>query len=312
MRGRRIAAIDVTMGTFYSSIEAELDALDAGMFGADPGSGGRATRSSVMDAFVKTQSQWEGVESNMYTDVLGLVTTAIGYLIDSNNNKTPMANMSGYAPALIIPWVHKSDGQPATQAEIIQDWQTVKNAHTTSGTYDAPNDRKITQLKISPLVRQDLTASRMASNENDLLPSHPGFANFPADAQMAIHGMAWAMGGGFIPKDGFKAFADAANRGDWLAAKAQSSFKGAAPQRKAGHDKMFDNAAKVMANKLDYGTLFYPGDASGSTLTSAFKSPLVALKSPKGIAAIVAIIVTVLAALVGVRSAQSRTPGRQA
>ena len=64
------------MSAFYDSIRDELEAIDVGEFGADPGSGGRATRQSVMDAFVKTQSQWEGVESNMYTDVLGLVTTA--------------------------------------------------------------------------------------------------------------------------------------------------------------------------------------------------------------------------------------------
>src|SRR5580692_3183831 len=91
--------------------------------------GGMATRDSVVDAFAKTQQPWEGESDVMYTDSLGLVTTAIGYLIDSNSNKTPMADMNGYAPALTIPWVHKSDGQPATQAEIIQDWQTVKNAH---------------------------------------------------------------------------------------------------------------------------------------------------------------------------------------
>src|ERR1700691_4927662 len=74
--------------------------------------GGRATRNSVIDGFVKVQSPWEGVANVMYTDRLGLVTTAIGYLIDSNSNKTPLANMSGYAPALVIPWAHKSDGQP--------------------------------------------------------------------------------------------------------------------------------------------------------------------------------------------------------
>ena len=251
--------------------------------------GGGATRNSVTDAFVKTQSQWEGVADVMYTDVLGLVTTAIGYLIDSNSNQSPMADMSGYGPALVIPWVHKSDGQPATQDEIIQDWQTVKNAHTTSGSYDLPNDKKITQLKIPQTVIQDLTASRMVSNEKELLKSLPGFAQFPADAQMAIHGMAWAMGGGFIPVDGFKTFADAANRGDWAAAKAASNFKGAAPQRKAGQDKMFDNAAVVAANKLDPDKLWYPDSAPTSavgSLVATVKRPAVAGAIALGIVAV--------------------------
>jgi hypothetical protein len=245
--------------------------------------GGRATRNSVIDAFVKVQSPWEGVAYVMYTDRLGLVTTAIGYLIDDKSGA------NGYAPALVIPWVHKSDGQPATKDEIIQDWQTVKNAHSQSGGYDLPNDKKITQLKIPDLVVQDLTASRMANNETELLKSLPGFAKFPADAQMAIHGMAWAMGGAFIPVDGFKAFADAANRGDWAAAKANSNFKGVSPERKAGHDKMFDNAAAVVANGLDYDTLWYPGSAPTSAVGSvlaALRRPAIAAAVTLGIAAV--------------------------
>ena len=251
--------------------------------GLGAASGGRATRNSVIDAFVKVQSPWEGVAYVMYTDKLGLVTTAIGYLIDDKSG------INGYAPALVIPWVHKSDEKPATKDEIIQDWQTVKNAHSQSGGYDLPNDKKITQLKIPDLVVQDLTASRMANNEQELLKSLPGFASFPADAQMAIHGMAWAMGGAFIPVNGFKTFADAANRGDWAAAKANSAFKGAAPERKAGQDKMFDNAAAVVANRLDPDTLWYPGSAP----TSAVGHALAQLRRPAVAAAIVAGIVAV-------------------
>lgn len=269
--------------------------------------GGGATRNSVTDAFVKTQSQWEGEADVMYTDVLGLVTTAIGYLIDSNSNQSPMADMSGYGPALVIPWVHKSDGQPATQAEIVQDWQTVKNAHTTSGSYYFPNDKKITQLKIPPTVIQDLTATRMVSNERELLKSLPGFAQFPADAQMAIHGMAWAMGGGFIPVDGFKTFADAANRGDWAAAKAASNFKGAAPQRKAGQDCMFDNAATVAANKLDPDKLWYPDSAP----TSAVGSLVATVKRPAVAAAIAVAVVAVGAGIdVATRPVRRLSPAR--
>ena len=106
---------------------------------------------------------------------------------------------------------------------------------------------------------------------------------------MVIHGMAWAMGGGFIPADGFKAFADAANRGDWVAAKAASNFKGAAPQRKAGHDKMFDNAAVVAANKLDPDKLWYPDSAP----TTAVGTALAALRRPAVAAAAVLGVVAV-------------------
>lgn len=244
--------------------------------GLAAGSGGRATRDSVIDAFAGAVSPFEGVADVMYTDKLGLVTTAIGYLIDSNSNKTPMADMNAYGPALLIPWVRKSDGQPATQAEIIQDWQTVKSAHTQTGSFDLPNDRKITQLKISPLVIQDLTASRMATNEKELLKSFPGFAKFPADAQLAIHVMAWAMGSAFVPVDHFEKFAMAANAGNWEAAKAASGYGGEEPKRKAALAQMFDNAAAVQAGHLDPGVLWYPRSAP----TTAIGSLLATLRRP--------------------------------
>lgn len=268
------------------------DVTPPGLAAGGPGTGGRATRDSVLDAFQKVQSQFEGSAKNfdfMYTDQLGFVTTGMGNKIDDNSPTDKSPGINGYGPALKLPWVHKSDGQPATQAEIIQDWQTVKNAHTADGTYDAPNDAKITQLKLSQTVLQDLIASQVVSNEEVLLKSFSNFGSFPADAQMAIHGMAWAMGAGFVPTYGFTAFQKAANAQDWAAAKANSAFKGAAPQRKAAHDKMFDNAATVKAADIDPNVLWYPGSAPTTALGSVLavlRRPAVAAGVTLGIAAV--------------------------
>ena len=251
----------------------------ASSFGAEfAGSGGRATRDSVLDKFVATQSQFEGSAKNfdyMYTDNIGFVTTGMGNKIDDNSptNRTP--GMNGYGPALKLPWIHKSDGQPATQAEIIQDWQTVKAAHTADGTYDAPHDAQITQLKLSQLALQDLIATQLINNEEVGIKDLPNFKDYPADAQMAIHGMWWAMGAGFIPAYHFTAFQAAAVAQNWPAAKAQSGFKGAAPQRKAAHDQMFDNAAKAVANNLNFDMLWYPGVAPDVAPPPPSKLPLI-------------------------------------
>lgn len=259
---------------------------------AGKGSGGRATRDSVLDNFQKTQSQFEGSAKNfdyMYTDAIGFVTTGMGNKIDDNSPTDKSPGINGYGPALKLPWIHKSDGQQATQAEIIQDWQTVKNAHTADGTYDAPNDAKITQLKLAQPALQDLIASQIVSNEEVLLKSFPNFADFPADAQMAIHGMAWAMGAGFVPAYGFTKFAAAANAQDWPTAKANSAFKGAAAQRKAAHDKMFDNAAVVAANKLDAAALWYPNAPPTTVVGSALavlRRPVVAAGITLGVVAV--------------------------
>lgn len=225
---------------------------------------GRATRDSVLAAFTRVQSQFEGAASQfdyMYTDSIGLVTIGMGNLIDDKSG------MNGYGPALDLPFVLKSDGSRASQAEIIQDWQTVKAAHTATGSYDAPHDAQITQLKLTQQALTDLSARQLVINEAELLKSFPDFANFPADAQMAIHGMAWAMGSAFVPRLGFKQFQTAANAGNWTAAKAQSGFKLEAPQRKAAQDLMFDNAAKVVQYGLNPDILYYPGQAPISAPT---------------------------------------------
>jgi hypothetical protein len=297
------------MGSFYKSIEADLDALDARMGGSFGADGARATRKSVLDAFQRVQSEFEGSAKQfdfMYTDILGLVTTGMGNLIDGNSNKTPMADMNAYGPALRLPWVHKSDGQPATQAEIIQDWQTVKNAHTQTGTYDAGKDSKMTQLRLPQDALQNLIADQVTSNEKALLQSFPGFAGFPADGQMVIHGMGWAMGSGFVPAYGFKAFADAVNRGDWVAAKANSAFKLESPQRKTAHDKMFDNAAKVVAQKLDPETLWYPM-APGDIMAKVVRYPI---RAAAFVLALVGIIATGVIYATGGRVALPALPAR--
>lgn len=237
------------------------------------GTGGRATRDSVLDNFSKVQSQFEGSAANfdyMYTDKIGFVTTGMGNKIDSNSPTDKSPGMNGYGPALKLPWIHKSDGQQATPQEIIQDWQTVKAAHTKDDSYDAPHDAQITQLKLSQTALRDLIATQIVNNEEVLVKSLPNFKDFPADAQMAIHGMAWAMGSAFIPFYHFTAFQNAANAQDWATAKAQSVFKGADPARLAAHNLMFDNALTVTQRKVDPEPLYYPGTAptTGSGLVS--------------------------------------------
>ena len=69
-------------------------------------------RDIVRRSFVAFSGPLEGVIPYMYADVRGLVTTAIGILID------PMSY------ALALPWVRR-DGSPATPGEIVEDWHRV-------------------------------------------------------------------------------------------------------------------------------------------------------------------------------------------
>lgn len=61
---------------------------------------------SVRDYFNTFQTKFEGYLPFMYLDVKNLVTTGMGNLID------PIGAASS------LPWVHKSDGSPASPEEI--------------------------------------------------------------------------------------------------------------------------------------------------------------------------------------------------
>jgi GH24 family phage-related lysozyme (muramidase) len=201
------------------------------------------TFQSVLDAFVTVQSQWEGYLDFMYTDEIGLVTTGMGNEID------PLSK------ALALPWSRNTDETPATPDEITKEWQAVKDNHV-SGRFDAPYDELMTTLHLKLEDIASLVVEQLLSNEAVLAAFFPQFDQFPADAQMAIHGMAWAMGPGF--PHSFPQFTAAANRGSWVEAKAQSKFRLEAPQRLVGHNLMFQNAAIVKANNLDKSILYYP------------------------------------------------------
>jgi hypothetical protein len=249
--------------SFGSSVRDTGDAFipsNTPSFGVSLGSG--ATHPSVIDNFFTFTKPLEGYLNYMYTDELGLVTTGLGNLADP------------VGLALALPWRHGVGGALASPGEIQTAWSAVKAAHTSS--YDAPHDAGLTDLRLDDDAIQSLIASKLAENERILLDSFPNFAGFPADAQMAIHGMSWAMGPAFPkPKaeggDGFTSFAMAANSGDWQSAKAQSKFNPEAPARKTAHDLLFDNATAVVSGKGDITILWYPAavDAAAISKTSS-------------------------------------------
>lgn len=140
----------------------------------------------------------------MYLDVLGLVTTGMGNLID------PMST------ALGLPWVDET-GTQGSQNDIAAEWQAVKSngalAHQ-----GAQAAKAVTRLRLGDADIQALVLDKLDRNEG-ILKSYAAFANFdnwPADAQLALLSMAWAMGPGFGP--GFPHFAQAVSANDFATA----------------------------------------------------------------------------------------------
>jgi hypothetical protein len=216
----------------------------------DFGSESSALKQSVLDAFPTFTQKFEGKVPHMYLDDADppgpYVTTGIGNLID------PIST------ALGLPWRHKADNSLASQAEITAAWNAVKArkdlAPKGGGSFANVTDLILQDKDITALVQK-----KMMANASILSQRYPNLAQWPADAQMGLMSMSWAMG----PAFNFPAFKAATDSLDFGDAKLQSKYKGvgSAP-RIAANDVLFDNAAYVMANHLDPNKVYYPQELS--------------------------------------------------
>jgi hypothetical protein len=143
-----------------------------------------------MNAAVRAQwlafnAPLEGRVTWMYLDIKGLVTTGEGQLIDP----------AGIAQDMN--W-NRPDGSLASRAEVLYEWLTVKNNHALA--HDgATAAEHVTALRLPESVL-DADALDRLDRFARILAAYPPFAAFdtwPADAQLGVLSMAWAMGPGF-------------------------------------------------------------------------------------------------------------------
>jgi GH24 family phage-related lysozyme (muramidase) len=144
-------------------------------------------RDSVAAAFPAFSAKFEGRLPFMYLDVLGLVTTGVGVLIDP------------VVCSLSLPWVCP-DGSPAGQADITADWQHVK-ARQDLRLHGGGAFRSVATLRLTDDAVDALTTAKMRLMEQHLIARFPQWESFPADAQLGILSVAWACGPAFqFPK----------------------------------------------------------------------------------------------------------------
>jgi hypothetical protein len=209
-------------------------------------------RPSVLDALTAFNTKFEKKTPYMYTDVRGLVTTGIGNLIDTGGG------MGGYGLALNLPWTHRG-GAPASKAEIIAAWQKVKAAWPD---VQGGSAQSLTDLRIDEATINSLVLDRVRQNHNALRAKYPGYVNWPADAQLGLHSIAWAAGP-YVP---LHTFAGAVNKQDpdFVAAAKASKLNdqgnpGLVPRNQATK-QLFLNAAQVKDQGMNYDTLLYQKD----------------------------------------------------
>ena len=127
----------------------------------------------------------EGRVYCMYLDVKGLVTTGVGNLIDS------------VAAAVRLPWRRK-DGALATPYQVSAEWDIVKHHQPAGRSVQFYMDR--TDLRLDNEAIDKLVWSQVLANDAELADRFGGWRDWPADAQLAAHSMAWAAGAGWSEK----------------------------------------------------------------------------------------------------------------
>ncbi len=161
---------------------------------------------SVADAFLPFTIPLEGKVNFMYLDVKSLVSTGIGNLLEQNDQPLP--------DTFTLDWADKVTHVPASQADVSEEWETVNN----SGTALASLAQKeaISHLVASDGAIQSLCVTKLNQFESFLVnrPEFSDLESWPADAQLGIFSMTWALGPAFR----FPNFQTAAQNRDWLTA----------------------------------------------------------------------------------------------
>lgn len=143
-------------------------------------------RTAVLTIFPKFSGAFEGTLYHMYLDVRGLVTTGIGLLLPKSL-------------ALTFTWYH-ANGAIATQAEVAAGWDKIDSlqAYKKWGGNSAVF-RNACDLRLDEAGMMQAFASHLKNDETHLRHYFPNYDNVCADAQLALHSMAWADGSAFSP-----------------------------------------------------------------------------------------------------------------
>jgi hypothetical protein len=196
---------------------------------------------SVKSGFRAFNEPIEGVVRYMYLDIKGLVTIGVGNLID------PMGE------ALALPFRYKNrPAIRASQSEIEAEWKLIKG-NTALARRGHRACEPLTNLELDDIAIDTLVNDRLLKNEGFLKRQNAfiDFDKWPADAQLGLLSMAWALGPGFSNK--WPRFRAACEKMDFDAAAEncrmrESDNPGVIPRNRANR-VLFQNAAAVLAGE---------------------------------------------------------------
>lgn len=152
-------------------------------------------RSAVESSIHDFNTEYEADIPWMYLDIRGLVTLGSGKLVDESLNPE---DTTPWTPALNIPFI-RTGGYLATQQEIIDGWHKVKSAQWLAKAGHVPA-QNVCDLRITPETSRNITSTEAARYNTILVKHFSRYEDAPADAQLMVMSMAWAMGPDFALK----------------------------------------------------------------------------------------------------------------
>lgn len=143
---------------------------------------------AVENIWIPFNEKLEGVVPYLYADVKNLITIGMGNLVD------PVSS------AVRLP-LRLQDGTLATRVQIIAAWNAVKNdplCATKGHTY--AYKLLANGLHLDPEDVKKLIFSKLKQHDAVFAKRFSAWESRPADAQLAVHSMGWAMGSDFPRK----------------------------------------------------------------------------------------------------------------
>jgi hypothetical protein len=205
-------------------------------------------RSAVREAFISFTTVFEGSVPWLYADVKGLVTVAIGNLVD------PVE----YALGLPFVW---PDGTPATTDDIRRAWEVVKNdPRAAKYGHKYTEHLAANQIRLTPGGLENLVLDKFDANEKYLAKRFIEWDQWPADAQLGVHSMAWACGPAFRFPHLESSLRDQDFDGAALNCSISTAGNPGVIPRNVANRTLFSNASRVVEFDLDPDRLYYPGE----------------------------------------------------
>jgi len=170
---------------------------------------------AVSQTFVSFSEPLAGKVLWMHQDERGLVSIGIGNLVDP-------VELAVALPERGAPYYDKYDpAPPVTEAQIGAYWERGKHDPVLMGNWRA--SEAVTRLRINEDSLTVLVGRQIAEYEDHMSGQVAEFANFPnwpADAQLGLLSMAWAMGPAFASGGRWPKFRAACANEDWFGAAA--------------------------------------------------------------------------------------------